>query len=208
MRTTSQIVNDLQWLVRRRNRELAFDATTKALLGAIFSLVTFGCVFWFSWVIGLGVARYLGMGPWLFGLLITGLFFGVAAWSAWRRVNPLADLKPLTHQQLLATLMSRAATGIGFSPRHAVAGIAFVLLGGPGNLIEAIGIWAHRIRADERLLGKAASTLALCKEGCPAEQISDLAAALLLRHLSLIKVVPSGNSATLTLTERGRRMAG
>lgn len=190
--------------MRRRNRELALDALLKAGLGLVFSLFTFGIVFWFSWVLGFFFGRQLDLHPWQFAAIVTGLFFSVATWSAWRRVDPLAGLKPLSDQQLLLTAISQATGSmVYFSPRHASAGLAIILLGGPANLFEAVGIWVHRIRADASLLEKAARLLSLCKTQISAKEVRDPAGAVLLRRLALIKAVPSGASAALALTDKG-----
>src|SRR5437660_1188795 len=91
-------VNDL---LRRRNRELAFEAALKASLGVLFTLVTYGVLFWMGWFVGVFIAGYLNLRPWQFGAILAGLFLVVAAWSAWRRVDPLAGLEPLSDRQLL-----------------------------------------------------------------------------------------------------------
>jgi hypothetical protein len=207
MATKRPLVERLRRCIKLRNRELGIDAAIKAGLGVLFSLVTFGCVFWFSWVIGFAIAGYLGMRPWHLALGVTALFAMAATWSAWHRVNPLAGLQPLTDQELILTLISQAIPGVlYFSPRHAVAGAALLLLGGPANVVSALGIWAHRLRADDRLLGEAASVLTLCGEGCPVKQLPHLHAALLLRRLALVKPMPNGNSTSLAVTEKGRKL--
>ncbi len=90
-----------------------------------------------------------------------------------------------------------------FSPRHASAGLAVVLIGGPATVLEGIGIWASRICADELLIERAANLLAGCKEICPVEEIEHLEAAVLLKQLALIKVIPGPESSALTVTEKG-----
>lgn len=204
MTISLELVDRVNHMVRRRNRELAFDAALKASLGIVFSLVTYGVLFWMGWFVGFFVGGYLNLRPWQFGAILTGLFFVVATWSAWRRVDPLAGLKPLSDRQLLLTLISQASPGLlYFSPRHATAGAAMILLGGPANVIEAFGIWAHRIRVEGSLIEDASRLLASCETEFPAEQVREPAAALLLRRLSLVKVVPSGESAALELTDKG-----
>jgi hypothetical protein len=204
MRTSSQIVDRLHSLVRERNREIAIDATIKVLLGVLFSLLVFGFVFWGTWLVGFFVGSSWNIRPWQLGLLVASLFFVVALWSAWRHVNPLAGLKPLSDEQLLLTIVSQAtADVVYFSPRHALAGAALLLIGGPANIVEAVGIWAYRIRADGPLVDEAARLLTLCEGGCPPERVREPAAALILRRLALIKVVPSGDDVVLTLTEKG-----
>jgi hypothetical protein len=191
-------------VVRRHNREVGSDAALKASLGIVFSLITYGFLFWFGWVVGFFMAGSLNLHPWQFAAIFAGIFLIVATWSAWVRVNPLAGLEPLSDQQRLLTLISLASPNIVyFSPRHATAGAAVVLLGGPAAVIEAIGIWAHRIRTKGALMEDAACLLGSCQTAFPVEQIRHPAAALVLRRLHLIKVVPHGNSAALALTDKG-----
>jgi hypothetical protein len=204
MHTSPQLIERLAQLVHLRNRELASDAILKTGLGVVFSFVTFGLLFWLSWFVGFFVAHYLHLQAWQFGAILTGLFFVVATWSAWRRVDPLAGLKPLTDQQMLLTLIGQATGAfVYFSPRRATAGAAIVLIGGPANVFEAFGIWAHRIRADAELIDQAARLLALCQAELPAEEVRAPAAAFLLRRLALIKIVLRGDSAALALTDKG-----
>lgn len=204
MNPSTQAADRLSRMVHRRNRELAFDAALKALLGIGFSLVTFGVLFWMGWFVGFFMARHLNLHAWQFGAIVTGLFFVVATWSAWRRVDPLAGLAPLSDRQLLLTMISQVSGEfLYFSPRHATAGAAIVLLGGPAGVFEALGTWAHRIRADSTLIEEAARLLALCQAELPAKEVREPAAAFLLRRLALIKVVPHGDSAALTLTDKG-----
>jgi ELWxxDGT repeat protein len=68
---------------------------------------------------------------------------------------------------------------------------------------DPIGIWAYRMRAEGPLVDEAARLLTLCEAACAPERIREPAAALMLRRLALIKVVPSGDSVVLTLTEKG-----
>jgi hypothetical protein len=92
--------------------------------------------------------------------------------------------------------------------RHAVAGAAVVLIGGPANIFQAVGIWAHRIRADTALIEQAARLLILCQTELPVEEVRRPAAALLLRRLALIKATPRGDSAALLLTDKGFAIVG
>src|ERR1035438_3377979 len=108
MDTAPQIVDRISQMLSHRNRELAADAMLKALLGIAFAVVTFGVLFWMGWFVGVFVGHYLGLRAWQFGAILTGIFFVVATWSAWRRVDPLADLKPLTDAQMLLTVIGQA----------------------------------------------------------------------------------------------------
>jgi hypothetical protein len=204
MSNTAQIADRLQDMVRRYNRELALEALLKTILGVGFSFVVFGALFWFGWVIGFFIARSMHLEAWQFAALLSGLFLVVAAWSAWQRVDPLAGLEGFSDEQLMLTLISHASPGIlYFSPRHATAGAALLLIGGPANLFEGLGVWRWRFRVDGSLIEEASRLLATCKADYPVEEVENPAAALLLRRLALIKVSPSGGSSILSLTDKG-----
>ena len=208
MSASPQIADRLAELVRRRNRELLGDAALKAALGVGFSLLTFGFIYWGGWLFGFFVARGLGLAGWQFGLLAAALFFVAATFSAWRRVDPLADLQPLTDEQWLAMAVGQVVGVVVFSPRHAVAGAAIVLIGGPAGMIEAFGIWAHRLRADRPLLTEAARLLASCAEDGPISTLQRADAAQMLWRLGLIRVVARGESPALQLSDKGHALLG
>ncbi len=207
MSNTRPIAARLQDAADRHNREVKLEVWGKVLLGVGFSFLVFGFVFWFGWVAACILGHPLDLEAWQFGALVTGLFFIVATWSAWQRVDPLSGLQPLSDGQRLLTLISQATPGlIYFSPRHASAGAAVVLLGGPLNVLEGLGIWVCRLRADPVLIEEAARLLAACREPYPVEEVREPAAALLLLRLKLIKAAPSGESAVVLLTEKGEKM--
>ena len=205
MASSRQIADRLSQMVTRRNRELAFDAGFKALLGIAFSVITFGVLFWMGWVVGFFLAFHVNVYAWQFAAIVSGLFLVVAIWSAWRRVDPMAGLKPLTEAQMLLTLISPVTPGVMyFSPRHASAGLAVVLIGGPAGVFEAVGIWTHRLKAEASVIEQAARFLVACRAGLPVKQIEAPAAALLLRRLGLIRVVQTGDESTsIRLTDQG-----
>jgi hypothetical protein len=206
MTDSSHVLKRLGKMVRRRNGELVFEAALKGLFGVVFSLITFGLIFWIGWFSGLiFFAGALNLHAWQFGAILTGVFFVVATWSAWRRVNPLAGLRPLSDEEKIATLISQAAGGLGlFSPRHASAGFAVVLIGGPASILEAIACWSLRLPARKAILQEAALLLETCP--CPLERVQTPAAALLLKRLALITVIALGESAALSLTDKGMNL--
>lgn len=203
MSASSKLVERINDLVRARNRELATDAALNGAFGVGFCAITFGMLYGFGWVLGFMFARSVDLEAWQFGLLVSGLFFSVAVWSAWRRVDPLEGLRPLSDQQRLLLLASQALGGPGFSPRHASAGLAVVLIGGPASLFSAVGIWAHRVRADEAAIKAAAQLLDACQVSQPIDSIRNAEAALLLKRLALIKVLPNESSHVVTATQKG-----
>jgi hypothetical protein len=204
MNDTPVIAVRLQEMARNYNREVTLEVVGKALLGLLFSFFTFGFLFWLGWFVGFFFARSFGLKPWQFGALVSGLFLIVATFSAWQRVDPLAGVQPMTDREWLLTAISHASPHfLYFSPRHATAGAAVLLLGGPANLFQAFGIWGSRLRLDDPLIEEAACLLAACQENYPIEQVREPYAAVLLRRLALIKVVPQEDSVALTLTEKG-----
>ena len=204
MNTSPQLADRLHNIIHRRNRELVSDAGLKAGLGIAFSLVTFGMLWWLGWVVGFMLGLQMGLDAWVIATLVTAVILVAATWSAWNRVDPLAGLEPLSDEQLMLTQISQAAGGLGyFSARHASAGFAIVLLGGPAGIIEAFGIWAHRIRADVPLVEDAARLLDSCESDFPINKVSNLGAAFLLWRLALIRIVSDGESRCLKLTDKG-----
>jgi hypothetical protein len=206
MSAAQSIAVQLGEMTGHYNRRLAFGAVLKASLGLVFSLLTFGFVYWFGWFLGFLIARYLSLQAWQFGLLFTAVFLTAATWSAWRNVNPLSGLQPLSQKERMVLLVSEAVDLGCFSPRHASAGAAVVLIAGPASVLHAVGIWTYRIRYDGSLIEEAASLLFACEERCPAMQVRQPNAALLLRRLGLIKVVSDGELAALTVTDKGFKL--
>jgi hypothetical protein len=169
--------------------------------------MTFGLFYWGAWYHSLFVARYVGLDAWQLGAILTGLFVLAASWSAWRRVDPLADLARLSDQDLMLTMISGAAGGLGyFSPRHALAGFAVVLIGGPASMFEAVGIWAHRLPADPGLIESAARLLVSCQTEVQPLTLHNVSGASLLHRLALVKIVPCDQTKGVMPTQKGRDM--
>jgi hypothetical protein len=189
--------------VARHNRQLTVDALLKVIIGSAFSLIVFGFLFVFGWFIGGFFGSFIGLYAWQFGAVFAGLFLVVAMRSAWLRVDPLSGLRPLTNAELILTIVGPKYGLHFFSPRHASAGAAVVILGGPASVLEGLGIWISRLCADKVLIEQASELLAACLESCPVEEISNLDAAVLLKRLALVKIVPTGESSALTVTQKG-----
>ncbi len=193
--------------IEKRNRELAFEAAIEAALGVVFSLIVFGGVFgiaWLSWVYffsGFEFARATQV-----ALGVTALFAVVATVSAWRRVDPMSNLEPLSDFEESLMLMGPALPyGIGMQPRHAVAGFASLLIGGPANLFDAWVTWRHRLPSDAVVFEKAAGVLQQAEEEMEMARIEDHRATLVLYRLGLVKQI-GGREKRLALTEKGRDM--
>jgi hypothetical protein len=90
------VMGEIQRRARARNRELVLDACVTAALGVLFSLLTFGFVFWVAWLAGWmwGSRWRVGLVPWQLAAIVTGIFALASTVSAWRRVDPFAKLQP------------------------------------------------------------------------------------------------------------------
>lgn len=194
-------------LARARNRELAVEALIEAALGVLFTLLTFGFVFVLGLSAGWLVGRRVGLSAVGFAWIVTGVFFVTAVISAWRRVDPLAGVDPMTFEQEVLTALSQtSAQMLYFSPRHASAGVAMVLLGGPSNLFSAIGTWRHRLNDDDAIVHVAAEVLRASAAELDLERVRTPHAALLLRRLALIKVTHREGRPVVVATEKGREI--
>ena len=81
MKSSTQPSERLAEMVRGKNRALAVDAALKTGLGILFTLLIFGMFYWGAWFVGFLFAHYLGLHPWQFGAIFTGLFLAVAVWA-------------------------------------------------------------------------------------------------------------------------------
>jgi hypothetical protein len=203
---SDSIASRIREMARKHDAGLRVDILIRIATGIGFSLLTFGFVYWFFWVFGFVAAHHCGLEPWQFAALITGVFFAVATWSAWQRVDPLAAVRPMTSADRLMVLVTRAAGIGGFSPRHAVGGAATALIGGPANFVQALGIANSRLGATDVRIASAARLLESCRQICPIKKVKDAEAAALLRRLALIKFVPLDYSHRIALTEKGEKL--
>lgn len=205
MRDFGSIAHRVRARTRARNRELALEAIIEQSIGALFTTMTIGFIFGFTWLIVIFSGGPFGLARWQFAGLVAGTFLLVTFISAWRRVDPLGGVSPLSPGQEMATLISLATPGVMyFSPRHASAGAAALLIGGPENILNAFGTWRHRLPTGGRLYDQAAGVLVAAEAEPPASSIEQPRAAILLSRLALIKVVSTGSTAKIMLTEKGR----
>lgn len=197
MRKPSQIADRIHDMVNRHNRELVMEALVRIPLGAALSCFVFGLIFCVGWFFFSSQM----------GLIAAGIFLVVATWSAWVRVNPLEGLRPVSDSEMLAILVSHVALGTPLvSPRHTLAGAALFLIGGPASVLEGLRAWGWRISANDSLVEDAATFLADCRTDFPIENVREPAAPLMLKRLTLIKIIPNGDSSALALTEKGFRL--
>lgn len=206
MSSQTRISDRIRRRVRTRNREFLIEAAIEAALGVVFSLMTFGLLFLIALYVLFRTGAPFGLTRWQFALILSAIAFVVCLISAWRRENPFEGLKPMTDAQMLMTLISQAAPGYVNVNRHAVAGMAMLLLGGPANLVSALGTWCHRLPSDRQILDQAAEVLSACNPELDLESLDRLRAALLLRRLGLI--IPRGDSTIIMITDKGRAVRG
>jgi len=200
----SQVAENLQRFLDTRNGGLASDALLKGGMGLAFSCATFGGFWWIAWLI---------LGSWKKGLFdplplgVTLVYVAVASWSAWRGVDPLANLTPLTQgnvqrHELEAAVSEFAGTGglEGLGRREGVAGCANVLLAGPQGVVGGWNAWRKRVEPEPELVAEAAELLA----SLPAEAGGDRGALLLL-VLGLAQVErDERGELRLSTTRKGR----
>lgn len=164
-----------------------FEALLALVLGVVFTAVVFGAMFWFCWFMALIFVGWSDAPKIAAG--VTGLFFLVACFSAWRKSDPLANLEPLAPGEPLgwnATMVAAHGLGVPILTRRSLAGLGAVLLGGPANLFDAIDVWRHRLpRCDVRIAHR---LLMDCRGGLNLESIQDHTAMLVLYRLQLIRV--------------------
>jgi hypothetical protein len=190
--------------IKARNRQLKVDITVDALMGILFTALTTGVVYAIAWFLILVLAGGLVSAA-TGALWVTGIFLVVSLVSAWRQVDPFAGLKPMSDVDHLAFAVSHAVSGYVHFNRHSVAGLALVLMGGPINLVSAMGNWLHRLPTDPAVIDKAVEILSACRPEADLRKLrASPAAVVLLRRLTLI--VQKAESTVVGLTEKGREL--
>lgn len=196
------IAAGIRRLVAARNRGLTFEAFVEFWLGVLFTALTLGFIYWIAWVF-----TYFTSLQGYFPAIVTGLFALASFYEAWRRVNPLQGVRSLTDAEMRLTLIALATPHFAyFSPRHALAGWAMVVLGGPANIFASIATLMHRLPSGGALFECAADLLSRALDGVPIDRVENLRAAYLLQRLALIKsiAVCGSENDTITTTQKGR----
>ncbi|MFK7959350.1 MAG: hypothetical protein AB8G96_02405 [Phycisphaerales bacterium] len=204
--------------IAEENRDVTLDAWVTPGTGVAFTVLTFGFVFVLTWMLAflLGGGRHSEAGV---AATITGVFFAVGTYSAWRRVDPLANLEP-EDASLFGSAALTMATGmpVAFHPRQATAGAAAFLIGGQANILESIGHFRSGIPTDSPRVNTAAELLVSAERGVRLDSLdaADSAnsagsagragsaeAIVLLRRLGLLRVTRVANGRTCEPTEKG-----
>lgn len=198
------VVQYIQQAVAARNRELAIEAVIEAALGVLFCALVFGGVYVIAWFALMFMISFDASRASQYALGLTAIYATVATFSAWRRVDPLANVRRLSDvEESLMMMGPMLPYGIGMQPRHATAGAAVVLIGGPANLLEAWATWRHRLPSSGRVIESAAEVLQQAAHEVQVQQVADPLAAQVLHRLGLIKVTGE-REKRLGLTEKGR----
>lgn len=185
-----------------RNREIILEAGLEFGLGVIFTLITFGVMYWLVWIFG-----FLAHAPFYVPALVTGIFAIVSIYSAWHNINPLADVAPMTDMQYNLTMISLATPGFIYaSPEHSIAGLSMFLFGGPANIIKSWPTWRDRLRFDAEIIKQSADVLRRTEDNVPIESVTEPRAVILLHRLTLIKGISLKGHANdaFAVTQKGR----
>jgi len=189
------------------NAEITLESSVEIGLGVVYALLTWAVIFWLTWIASFCVFRGWGLGPGTTALLVTLLFAGASTFEAWRRVDPLADLEPMDETEEFVMVLSFATPSVVVvNPRRAVAGFAWLILGGPVNVFSGIEALRHRLPTDERTIQAAAGLLEGAERGVAVESISEPLAAIVLRRLLLIRHEQGRGKGVIVLTEKGRSL--
>lgn len=152
-----------------RNASLAQDAGIQGGLALVFGVLTFGGFWWIAWLM-FGSFRAGALSP--IPLALTAVYAGAATWSAWRGVDPLGGLSPLTQGEAsrrdLEAAVSELVGGSGLETigtREGVAGCADWLVAGPRGVFAAWAKWRRRIVLQGEVLDEAVALLSAARAG-------------------------------------------
>jgi hypothetical protein len=203
---------NLEATVRAAVREYNADFRTRAWvavgMGVLTSLLVYAfilmvCFFFFC----------LSSTPWyLVGTGVFILFFGLSWWSCLRGADPIGSVTPPDEDDLGAIKLATAATGIPFSPRHAAAGFAGVIMHGPASIIDGREMLRSQLPESPEVVGAAAKAFGDLLEGqtMPVASVKPAAALVLLRT-GLAKPAGRGRGAVveaLVVSVKGREAVG
>ncbi|VAX41818.1 hypothetical protein MNBD_PLANCTO02-158 [hydrothermal vent metagenome] len=206
-----RIAKRIRRLIEDKNRLFLADVLIQLGTGMLFSFLIYGFLFMLAlFLSGVSISVFdkkSGLSPVSIAMIVVGLYFAVATWSAWRRVDPFRGVKKMTDRQKLLTMISQMTPHtLYFSPKHASAAFASLLLGGPVNFFTAWGTWKNRYPTNAELIDDAAEMMKGTTKGLPIDQVTSVEAALLLRRLGLITVTKQYEGEVIEPTEKGRKL--
>ena len=198
---------NLSTLVRLHNRRVGGEALLTFGVGVVSCIVTFGVIYWLSWLTFTMCLRGMAYrGPWVMSGIITGVFFLVSVISAWRQVDPIAAAGVGFKYSTGEVMKDMVGIGLGIPiiRREGVAGAAALLIGGPANLLEVWPIWCGRLPADATLIADAERLLIASEKGVDPKTVRDPRTIALLHRLGLIKSVHQADATLLVQsTQKG-----
>lgn len=189
----------LQALLTDENRRLAFETSLLAVIGLAICLVVFGLSFVLLLIPYFGIPRVVS------ALIGTTLLAVGSLVAAWRQVNPLEGMAPLSMDERMEMKVRNAIGAYGGSPRFALAGLKMLFMSGPTSLFAAWRDWRRRFTWAPEVVDAAADLLAACQTPQPLQQVAE-EPALLLLELRLAKVVGEDAHARLSITQRGKEL--
>jgi hypothetical protein len=199
-------VSKLAAFASERNANHMQDVVLKGVMGLAFTAVTFGAFYALTWLfVGIAWSKSFS-GASTIASVVTAIYFGVAAWSAWRKIDPVANLAPLTRKERARREVEdavRDAVGGGLDKalrRDGIAGFGNLLIAGPASLVGAWEAWRKRLPMDPDLLAAGEAILggSLEDAGHPVGD-DDGRGLLALLHLGLVRleVGPDGELRAL-----------
>jgi hypothetical protein len=200
-------------LIRDRNADRASDAITKAVMGAVFTGVTFFVILMGCWFFSLVATTTVTRAGWL-ALGLTVLYLALAFLSAWKLIDPMTELVPpsvkdAAPEDAIETIFPGGADRFESAfQREPVPGWAAILLAGPVSLVEAIAAWQDRIPETPALLESAQKLLdELVGTALAADAVVDRDALVLLVRLGVVKAVRhAGDEVTISLNAKGKTL--
>ena len=208
----------ITYIIQEKNKLIFADVLIQLGMGLLFSFLIYGFLFMLFLMISIVMFTNflgpnginLGLPPLYLAMLGVAIFYAVATWSAYSRVDPFRGMKKLTDKQMMLTIISQASSKmLYFSPKHASAAFATFLLSGPLNFFTAWGTWKNRLVVDDEVIDDAAEILEKtrkAKSGLPVKKIKYPEAAFLLKQLNLISIAKAYEGQVVKLSEKGFKL--
>lgn len=191
-------------LVRKRNKKLQNEALIDLGIGAFWLTVIYGSLLVLSCVWFMRV-RVDSPETWAFWLTVGTA--GCCGLVAWRQVEPMRGIAPMTDTQRALTFISQASPNVlYFSPLHAGAGLVELMSSGFRPFFDGLGQYLNRVSESPDVQTQAAEILVQTANGLPLRSVGSPEALLLLRQLKLVRIEIRGVTDTLLPTERGERL--
>jgi hypothetical protein len=199
----------LKAAIDQENRRILGEAAVTLLVGMGTCILVFGVVFWLSWFVFTMFFRNFQIGSaTTTALIITGIFALVSIFSAWRKHDPFENVQAMDGKVQSLQLGLGYAMGVPIVNRQSAAGIASLLIGGPANIMDAIGLWRRRLHAGPELLASAGQVLRESRQGISPQMVKDQRAIVLLHRLGLVKSSHEQGKLQIIATLKGADLIG